>query len=513
MTDALVFPNLAEPDVERLAQDLAFVLAAGDALALSGDLGSGKTTFARAFIRAATGDHDIQAPSPTFTLAQTYDAPRCRVTHYDFYRLQSPDELDELGLEAALAEGIALIEWPERAGKRLQCGWRLRLDETDDAYRRCATLSAAPGLRTRLNRYGEIRAFLKIVGWGGADARLSYLQGDASARKYARLHGAGGHRAILMDSPAAGDGPPIRDGRPYSRIAHLAEDVRAFVAIANALRDRGFSAPEILAHDLDCGLLVIEDFGDAVFVADAARRGVDVNLWARAVDALIALRAAPPPPSLPLPGGASYALPALDAGVLEIETALLIDWYWPALFGEPAAQSVRQAYETAWATALNAALTDISSWMLRDYHSPNLIALQSRAAPMDVGIIDFQDALRGPAAFDLVSLLQDARVTVAPEIAAELLERYIANVRAREPAFDEEQFRFEYAALGAQRNTKILGIFARLAKRDGKRQYLAHLPRIWGYLARDLAHPRLKPVRAWYDAHIPAAARQRALDI
>lgn len=514
MTDALVLPNLAEADVERLAQDLAFTLMAGDALTLSGELGAGKTTFARAFIRALTGDQTIEAPSPTFTLAQTYDAPRCRVTHVDLYRIASPDELDELGLDAALSEGIALIEWPERGGKRLPAHvWKLRLDETEHDDRRSASLTAAPALRPRLNRYGEIRAFLKAAGWGCAETRLSYLQGDASPRKYARLECGAGRTALLMDSPVAGDGPPIRDGKPYSRIAHLAEDVRAFVAIADALRERGFSAPEIYAHVLERGLLLIEDFGDAVFVAEAARHGDQAQLWSRAVDALVALRARPPSPSLPLPDGASYVLPTLDAGVLEIETALLLDWYWPALFGAPAPKDKRQSYEAAWSPIFDGVLADLSHWMLRDYHSPNLIALDGHAPPKDVGLIDFQDALRGPPAFDLVSLLQDARIAVAPELERELLERYISKVRQSEPEFDAEQFRFSYAALGAQRNTKILGIFARLAKRDGKRQYLAHLPRIWGYLARDLAHPRLKPVRAWYDAHIPPALRQRALDI
>ena len=150
--------------------------------------------------------------------------------------------------------------------------------------------------------------------------------------------------------------------------------------------------------------------------------------------------------------------------------------------------------------------------MLRDYHSPNLIALAERAAPRDTGIIDFQDALIGPEAYDLVSLLQDARLDVPATIESELLESYIAAAAAQEPAFDEALFRYTYAALGAQRNTKILGIFARLAKRDGKRQYLAHIPRIWGYLARDLAHPELHPLRAWYDTHLPPSIRGRALN-
>ena len=510
MAASIVLPNLSEDDLARLAQDLAFTLAPGDALALSGDLGAGKTTFARAFIRAATGDLTLDVPSPTFTLVQSYETPRFQIAHFDLYRLDRPDDLDELGFEAALG-GVALIEWPERAGAQLPDAlWSLRLEDGDDDQSRNANLSAAPALRARLARHRDIRAFLDRCGWGGAGVRLSYLQGDASPRRYARIQTVDGRRAILMDSPTASDGPLIRDGKPYSRIAHLAEDVRAFVAIDLTLRERGFSAPEIFAHELDTGLLLIEDFGDAVFGAEVDRGLDQGELWRRGVDTLAALAAKPPADSMSLPDGGAYSLPRLDAGVLEIETALLLDWYWPALRGASAPSGVRAAYEEAWSDVFKAVLAEPFGWMLRDFHSPNLIALDDRTGPSDVGIIDFQDALQGPLAFDLVSLLQDARLDVAADLEAALLARYIEN--SPRP-FDEERFRFCYAALGAQRNTKILGIFARLAMRDGKRQYLAHLPRIWGYLERNLTHPGLAGVRAWYDAHIPAGARRRALAI
>ncbi|MGQ0455434.1 MAG: tRNA (adenosine(37)-N6)-threonylcarbamoyltransferase complex ATPase subunit type 1 TsaE [Hyphomicrobium sp.] len=514
MTDPLVLSDLTEDEVARLAQDLAFMLAPGQALALSGDLGAGKTTFARAFIRAAANDQALEAPSPTFTLSQTYETPRFTIAHLDLYRLESPEELDELGVDAALADGVALIEWPERAAGRLPDSlWMLRLDEADDDTRRRATLRASKSIATRIERYREIRAFLAAAGWGGSSDRLNYLQGDASPRRYARLDGGDGRKAILMDAPASGDGPPIRDGKPYSRIAHLAEDVRAFVAVANALRARGLAAPEIFAHDFDHGLLLIEDFGDKVFGAEARHGGDQAGYWARGVDALVALRTSPPSEVLALPDGARYRLPRLDAGVLEIETALLVDWYWPATFGAPAPLHARESFAAAWGDVFDAILAEPPGWMLRDYHSPNLIALDDRPPPQDVGMIDFQDALIGPLAYDLVSLLQDARVDVSADLELALLNRYVDKVRAGDAAFDGAQFRFSYAALGAQRNTKILGIFARLAVRDGKRGYLAHIPRIWGYLERDLAHPRLAPLAAWYDAHLPIAGRRRALAI
>jgi hypothetical protein len=158
-------------------------------------------------------------------------------------------------------------------------------------------------------------------------------------------------------------------------------------------------------------------------------------------------------------------------------------------------------------------LAQPKTWLLRDFHSPNLIALNDRKPPRDVGIIDFQDAMIGPAAYDLVSLLQDARVDVPEELEKPLFSQYVAAVSARDPAFDRAEFTFSYAALGAQRNTKILGIFVRLAMRDGKRQYLAHLPRIWGYLERDLQHDDLAPLRAWYDENLPRSLRAEALNI
>ncbi len=490
------------------------MLAPGDTLALEGDLGAGKTTFARALIRVLTGDAALEVPSPTFTLVQTYAAPRFEVAHFDLYRLNDASELDELGLDAALQRGVAVIEWPERGGD-LIAAERLSicLSEGTREDLRNAAIAAPGSLEQRLQRLGEIRDFLKSVGWGGGGTHLSYLQGDASARRYARLRKADGSRAILMDSPRQPDGPPVRDGMPYSRIAHLAEDVRPFVAIAQALDASGFSTPKIFAHDLNRGLLLIEDFGDAVFGAEVANGRDQADLWMRATDTLVGLRGLSPAAALPLPDGSTHKMPSLDRGVCLIEAELLIDWYWPAALGKPIDEAARQSFITVWTNTADRVLASPRGWMLRDFHSPNLIALDGRAAPRDTGLIDFQDALIGPHAYDLVSLLQDARLDVPIEIERSLLERYVTRMAAREDGFDAGQFRFTYAALGAQRNTKILGIFARLAKRDGKRQYLAHIPRIWGYLARSLIHPDLTELRAWYDTHLPPQVRDRPLDV
>jgi N-acetylmuramate 1-kinase len=514
MTPPITLTSLSEPELLRLAQELAFALMPCDMIALEGDLGAGKTTFARALIRALSDDTTLEVPSPTFTLVQTYETRRFEVAHFDLYRLVDPQELLELGLDMALKRGVAIIEWPSRAAglipdERIT----VALSDVGNADVRNATLSATGPAAARMMRFAAIRTFLQDKGWGAADTRISYLQGDASPRRYARLQKASGQRAILMDSPRTPDGPPIRDGKPYSRIAHLAEDVRPFVAIGNALTGSGFSTPEIYAHDLDHGLLVIEDFGDAVFGSEVSRGGDQAGLWTRGTDTLLELRKHRPAAALPLPNGTSYSLPLLDHGTLQIEADLLIDWYWPAAFGTPIPAAQRKTYHAIWLDVFIRLLASPKGWVLRDYHSPNLIALSDRAPPRDVGIIDFQDALIGPDAYDLVSLLQDARLDVPAPLEAELLERYIRGAAAQDAGFDEALFRYTYAALGAQRNTKILGIFARLAKRDGKRQYLAHIPRIWGYLGRDLAHPELTQLRAWYDENLPPALRGRALNV
>jgi aminoglycoside/choline kinase family phosphotransferase len=185
------------------------------------------------------------------------------------------------------------------------------------------------------------------------------------------------------------------------------------------------------------------------------------------------------------------------------EALLLADWFWPAVHGRQLPDATRADYIALWRPLLERAAVADNILVLRDFHSPNLMALPARAGLQQVGLLDFQDALIGPAAYDLVSLLQDARLDVPEGIEAKLFARYCAARSARERDFSSGTFGALYATLGAQRNSKILGIFARLAKRDGKRGYLTHIPRVAGYLARDLAHPALAPLRAWYARELP----------
>lgn len=548
MATAITLPSVDESELTTLAGLIAFVLRPGDVVALAGDLGVGKTTLARAVIRALSEQAIEEIPSPTFTLVQSYATARMKVVHADLYRLNDQSELMELGLDPPPGDAAVLVEWPERAGDALD-GDRLDVVLGD--------AGAVPGdegsLRDiRLVGHGtwerraeRVAAMYRLVSdWcaaaGGSRADVRFMQGDASTRRYARLlaiprnslpsargerGGEDGTTAILMDAPRQPDGPPIRDGKPYSRIAHLAEDVRPFIAVAGALSAAGITAPRILAHDMAAGLLVIEDLGARVFGSELAAGAAQEELWRAGVGVLAALRSSPPPARMVLPDGSGYELPPYDREALAIETELLIDWYWPALAGTPAPAGIRGEFRALWDAVFDRLLAMPRGWVLRDFHSPNLIWMPGRRRDAaarhpdnlmtqdvaSVGVIDFQDALFGPLAYDLVSLLQDARLDVAADLEARLLDEYCDRVALQEPDFDRDELRFAYAALGAQRNTKIAGIFARLARRDGKPQYLAHLPRIWGYLERDLAHAGLAPLRLWYDRHLPQALRRRGL--
>lgn len=314
-------------------------------------------------------------------------------------------------------------------------------------------------------------AFLDRAGWSGAD--ILPLAGDASFRRYFRVVD-GDRRAVLMDAPPE----------------H--EDVGPFLHIAEHLLERGFHAPRILARDLAEGLLLIEDFGDDRVGPLLARQPQrERNIYAQAVAILADLASAPPP----------AGLAAYDAGILAREVALLPEWYAPALGLQVDEAGYRAAWSAVWDDVLRETQSD-PVLTLRDYHADNLMVLDGGG----LGLLDFQDALAGHRAYDLVSLLQDARRDVMPALEEEMLVHYCANAGIG----DVVGFRAAYEVLGAQRNTKILGIFTRLWKRDGKAHYLAFQPRVWAYLERNLAHPALAPVRAWFDANIPATHRAAA---
>jgi N-acetylmuramate 1-kinase len=491
-----------ERATQRLAIDLAAVLKPGDLITLSGDLGAGKTAFARALIRYLADDPALEVPSPTFTLVQTYALPRCMVVHVDLYRVSHASELAELGVDEASENAVVLLEWPDRAAGALPA------DRLDIAFalapqlgpnQRQAELTAHGALVPRLERFVTMRQFLAAEGLG--EAQRAHVQGDASTRAYERVVAPDGRKFVLMNAPRRPDGPPVRGGLPYSAIAHLAEDVKPFVAMARALRDRGLSAPQVHAANLTEGLLLLEDLGTDAVVAGDPPAPIEER-YAVAVDALVEIHRQQVAATLPVAPRVDHVLPPYDIEAFLIEAELLLDWYIPYR-GRTVSDAERAEFLALWRDALAYAGTVTPTWVLRDYHSPNLLWLPEREGVRRIGLLDFQDALMGPAPYDLVSLLQDARVDVPDALEVTLLGRYVKARLDADADFASTAFVELYVTLGAQRATKILGIFARLNKRDGKPQYLRHLPRIWRYLRRALIHSSMNELKGWYDAHVP----------
>ncbi|MCC7271310.1 MAG: phosphotransferase [Alphaproteobacteria bacterium] len=325
------------------------------------------------------------------------------------------------------------------------------------------------------SRAAAIDRFLERAGWAGAERRP--LAGDASFRRYLRLR-RGGESAVLMDAP-----PPM-------------EDVRPFVRVAATLRALGLSAPAVLAVDDANGLVLEEDLGDGTYARLLGEGADERALYRLAVDVLAALQAR-------VPADAVAALPAYDSARILDELAVLVDWFLPAATGAATAPAVREDYLARWRTVLEAAPLGPPTLVLRDHHVGNLMWLPGRPGIAACGLLDFQDAVAGPRAYDLVSLLEDARRDVHPDLQAAMYAHYldVAGVA------DRDAFAHAYAVLGAQRNCRIIGVFTRLDRRDGKPHYLPFLPRVWALVGRDLRHPALGPVAEWLDRHVPPALR------
>lgn len=312
--------------------------------------------------------------------------------------------------------------------------------------------------------------FLSRAGWQNAE--ILPLAGDASFRRYFRIV-APGRCAVLMDAP-----PPHEDPRP-------------FVSMAKWLEQAGLVAPRILAEDLDKGLLLLDDLGDARMRETLDRDpAAERELYEIAIDVLVHLHGRPPMDGLS-PHGLAEWLTELD---------LFLDWYAPAVgLGE----IDRDGWSEAWTKVLGSVANDGLGpvTVLRDYHAENVMLVEGKLGIHRFGLLDFQDALAGHPAYDLVSILEDARRDVSPEIERAMIDRYVAET------VSDERFERGYWALAAQRNTRILGVFCRLWKRDGKAHYKQFQPRMWGLLERDLAQPGLEPVKAWFDANVPAEKR------
>jgi aminoglycoside/choline kinase family phosphotransferase len=360
-------------------------------------------------------------------------------------------------------------------------------------------------------RQQQMMDFLQRSGWGAAT--IAPLAGDASTRRYARLH-LNGRTAMLMDQPQDAEAPVAPAGADeatrralgYNAVARLAgADCARFAAASAWLRGHGLAAPEVHAADCANGFLILEDLGDALFAHVLADGGDEQELYKAAVTVLAQIHAGEAPAQL----SRDKPLFDYDLVALSAETDLLTEWFMPLALGRKATDEEVAEHRALWRAALDG-LDRRRVFIHRDYHAENLLWLPQRRGVARVGLIDFQDAVAGSPAYDLISLTEDARRDVSPALAEAATRDYLAAMAAQGTALDEVQFRHAMAVMAAQRNAKIVGIFARLYSRDGRPRYLGFLPRVWGYLERDLAHPALAELKAWYDRTIPK--NQRAVE-
>ncbi len=353
-------------------------------------------------------------------------------------------------------------------------------------------------------------AFLQRTGFG--DARREPMGGDASTRAYERLHLLDGSTRILMDQAPRLETAPCPPGASeverlalgYNASYRLAAGrVDAFAAVAAYLRERGLSAPEVLAFDAEVGLAVLEDLGGDLFAVLAAEGADPVPLYKAAVELLAELHRTPPLDVLE-GGGATWPLLSYDALALKIGLDTFVEW-WPVSIGaEPYSPEVLAAWDALWAPVRARGEAGADVFVHRDYHAENLIWLPERRGAARVGLLDFQDAVRGHRAWDLLHLLQDARRDVPPELELAMLDHYLAAA----PDVDRETFLADYWALAALNTARLVGLWGRLVKRDGKPGYARFVPRTWGILERDLSKPGMEPIRDWFDRHAPKALRQ-----
>lgn len=331
----------------------------------------------------------------------------------------------------------------------------------------------APGLSPE--REAEIAAFLDVHKWG--EAERTVLARDASYRTYDRLR-RGDERAVLMNAP-----PGL-------------EDVGPFLDIAEQLHRFGYSAPRILAKDTERGLLLLEDLGDRTFTRVLAEGGDERALYEMAVDLLADLHRRAP--------DVGFAAPPYDIDRLTLEADRVLQWYLPLWTGSIVEQETHDAFAALWRGHESVLRHGPETLVLRDFHVDNMMVLEDRSGIARCGILDFQDALSGPWAYDLVSLLQDSRRDLTPGLEDAMLARY----RAKMDIADWDGFLRCYYALGAQRAIKVIGIFGRQLGFFGRTRYLVHLPRCWDHAMRDLARAGLDDITAWLDRNVPVELRK-----
>lgn len=447
-------------EMARLGAQLSRILSSNDTVLIKGDLGAGKTLLCRHLILGRLSvPEDI--PSPSFALIQTYDGKDGEIWHCDLYRLNSPDALWELGLEDAFGNALCLVEWPDRLGDlRPKNAWEIEIfaGTHEDSRDVKITSPETPTIRSE-----QIDWFFSQTIWG--DAERSWLKSDASKRRYARLEDKG-KTAMLMDANP-----------------EFGEDVTPFISVAKILRHAGIQSPEIIAKQTDLGFLILEDFGDALFdTVINTNPQAEVELYHAAVSVLDRTATA------------DYStLPEYGPVEMTSAASVVTKWYAPG----------RDLISKPLLTALHALDWTNQVLVHRDFHAQNLIWRATAQGIERVGVLDFQDAARSHPVYDLVSLLFDARRDVSAPLRNDILTQ-----QAQRSALSVDAYYRGVHTIAAQRNLRILGVFARLSKRDGKAHYVNLIPRVWAHLLENLSHPDLAELRLHILETLPAPSAE-----
>lgn len=410
-----------------MAEDLALILQPGDVVAVSGDLGAGKTTFCRALIKTLADNDSLEVPSPTFTLVQQYDLNRFSLAHFDLYRTSNSEELVELGFDDYLQDSVVLVEWPEKAGAFLptKCIWIAIESGKTMSGRKIKFFGEKKLWKNRLDRTLEIRKFLNKNGWGNANRR--FLEGDASTRSYEIIHSQA-NNVVLMDSKPQPAEAIIRSGKSYSEIAKLSQTIESFIAIDKALALAGVCVPEIFDTDKKLGLILLENLGSEPVVKDNLPIS---KRYLAATEVLAFIHGQHWTTVIETRPNELYHLPSYDSEAMMIEVELFLDWFVPFSLRRQVSEKIQQKFLDLWQGLIQILSNSEQSIVLRDYHSPNLLWQNDATEIGRVGLIDFQDAVYGPAVYDLVSLVQDARVDVESSLQAQLIQHYL-NLRSKQ---------------------------------------------------------------------------------
>lgn len=469
-------------DTDGLAQAIAPYLVPGDCILLEGDLGAGKSQFARALIRAL-GTKTQHQPSPTFTLLQVYDDTRLPLAHADLYRIAEPEEVFDLHLEPFLRHGVTLVEWPQKAPAGFFPAEALTISLVEDsATGRTATLTGdsswakrfaffAPEVRRESSEKGRMGYIQSLCNRKGL--MITPVSQDASFRSYWRVRLEEGSR-ILMDAP-----PPL-------------EDVTRFALVDRCLEGIGIHTPHIYNMDATGGYALLEDFGDTTFYGAIQNGMAPQPLYEAAVDVLLKIYK-----------GGEQPVGKYTAAMYLNEASLFVDWYMPMVNGRATHTADRRAFRDIWLPLVEKMLTAPKSTVLFDYHCQNLMLVGGGLNDIgNVGVLDFQDARTGPVVHDLASLLYDVRYDVPRELHDILIRRMVDGL---EGAMTLEAFTEAMKLSALQNLTRIAGVFTRLAYRDGKRNYLNYMPRLWRYFDELVAMPACLELRRYVEKNTPVS--------